>query len=66
MNSIKPIYPSLTQDDILTLLGQPVAKRNESARKAIEEWIYYDIKEKNTESYIFRNGKLVNYNKKMI
>jgi hypothetical protein len=55
-------YPPLTPDDIHILRGQPLAKMIKSVNYAPqEEWIYYNIKEKNKEIYIFKNRKLVSY-----
>ena len=65
-------YPPLTPDDILTLRGQPVAKRNDSFRKPIEEWIYYHDNYQNNrhafvqESYLFRDGRLVSWTEKYV
>jgi hypothetical protein len=65
MNTIKLNYPALSQDDILTLKGQPVTKMiNPNQRKNaldLEEWIYYNMPNKTKECYRFKNGNLVNY-----
>jgi len=70
MNTAKLIYPPLTQDNILILKGQPATKMikpdNRKNVLHLEEWIYYNAKENNKESYVFKNGKLVNYNTKGI
>ena len=61
----KTAYPLLTPDDILTLRGNPMAKRVEplknSFNPAIEEWIYYNVPDKTKECYQFKNGKLAGY-----
>ena len=65
-----PNCPPLTPDDILALRGQPMAKIIEplkgSFNPAMEEWIYYNIKEKSKEIYLFRNNKLMNYQRKEV
>jgi hypothetical protein len=53
--------PPLTTNDILTLRGQPMSKRNESLRNPIEEWIYYNPRRNNKESYVFKKEKLIRY-----
>jgi hypothetical protein len=62
-------YVPLTQDNILTLKGQPVTKvikpNNRNNALDLEEWIYYNVpdKTKTKECYRFKNGRLVGYNK---
>jgi hypothetical protein len=53
--------PPLTPDDIFTLRGEPMAKRNNSSLMPVEEWIYYNVSNKTKECYRFKNGRLVNY-----
>ena len=67
----KTICPPLTQDEILNLRGQPMAKcidpiHNDSL--PVEEWVYYK-KNSHTyvqESYLFKNGRLVSWTTKPI
>lgn len=58
-------YPPLTQRDIRTLKGDPIAKRVNYAKNnselPVEEWTYYNIRTNNKESYVFKNGKLAGY-----
>jgi hypothetical protein len=62
MNSTKSAYPPLTPDDILTLRGQPVAKRiKPNNGSSSEEWIYYNMNTNSKECYRFKNGKLAGY-----
>lgn len=65
MNNTKSNCPPLTQDEIIALRGQPVAKiiepgRNDSTVN-LEEWTYFNIQTNNKESYVFKNGKLIEY-----
>lgn len=66
----KTSYPPLTPDDILTLRGDPVAKRIEplknSFNPAIEEWIYYRVNTNSKEHYVFKNGRLIEWSQKVI
>jgi hypothetical protein len=61
----KSVYPPLTPEDILTLRGQPMAKRIKSCQDysipAEEEWVYYEPNTNSKECYTFGNGKLVGY-----
>lgn len=66
MSSVKLNYPPLTPDDILSLRGQPLSKRNKFSRKIVEEWIYYNAKDKIKEIYLFKNSKLMNYKTKEV
>jgi len=61
MNNITQSFPQLTPNDIIILRGQPLAKRNESSRKPVEEWMYYNAKTKTKELYVFKNETLVEY-----
>lgn len=60
--------PLLTPNDILTLRGDPVAKRIEyggnGSASALEEWTYYNTRTNTKESYVFKNGQLIGYKKK--
>jgi len=64
------ICPPLTSDNILTLKGQPVTKMiNPNQRKnvlAIEEWIYYNVSDREQECFSFKDGTLINWTKKPI
>jgi hypothetical protein len=53
--------PPLTPDDILILRGKPMAKKIEY-NNSLEEWIYYNKRTNTCESYIFKNGQVVNWN----
>jgi hypothetical protein len=68
MNNTKLTCPPLTPDDILTLRGNPMAKRIEPLKNsftpAMEEWIYYNVKENVKEMYLFKNSKLIDYQTK--
>ena len=61
MSLAKLNYPPLSPEDILSMRGQPLSKRNEFSRKTVEEWIYYNAKEKIKEIYLFKNRKLIKY-----
>jgi len=65
---INPKSPPLTIDDIVTLRGKPVAKRikelKNSALLALEQWICYNLKTKEQEYFLFKNGSLMNWQKK--
>lgn len=65
MNITKLNYPPLTQDDILILRGQPMAKQVEHNRYSSlpqsEEWSYYNAIQNIKEHYVFKNSRLVGY-----
>jgi len=69
MNNTKLTCPPLTPSDVLTLRGNPMAKRIEllknSFNPAMEEWIYYHSHTNTKESYKFKDGFLVGWSKEI-
>jgi len=65
MNTAKLTYPPLAKDDILTLKGLPVAKKIVIGKNlsTTEEWVYYNMKARIKEYYIFQNERFINYRK---
>jgi len=67
MNNAKTNGLTLSQDNILTLRGQPMVKKIDTVYNSplaeIEEWTYYNMKANTKESYCFRNGNLIKYKK---
>lgn len=70
MNKIKANCLPFTSDDIITLRGQPIAKRVKPVKNSflplIEEWIYYQAQTNTKESYVFKNSRLINWRKEKI
>jgi len=41
----------------------PVLKSSKQVAHAVEKWIYYNTIENNKESYVFKNKRLISYQK---
>jgi hypothetical protein len=65
---VNPNSLPLTTDDIITLRGKPVAKKIKELKNfallSLEEWIYYNLNTKEQEYFLFKNGCLMNWQKK--